>query len=59
MAWSASAAVPGYGGVQRSANTASAGTSQTRAALVPEHKEVLLDATQLRPLLLSRDAHSS
>lgn len=45
LAWSASPAVPGYGGVERSANTTSPRTSQTRAALVREHKEVLLDAT--------------
>lgn len=59
LARSASVAVPGYGGAEGSANTTSAGTSQTRAALVREDKEVLLDATQPRPDLLRHDADSS
>lgn len=59
LAWSAFIAVLGYGGVERSANRASARTSHTRAALVREHKEVLLDATQPLPHLLSHDADPS
>lgn len=58
LAWSALIAVPGYGGLERSANEASARTSQTRAALV-WNKEVLLGATQPLPDFLGHNTDPS